>query len=66
MNRKGEVYYINLEERKAYTDHPVDMEITITDALRHKKKVPAYREYSIEDVSRSPRLIQQEIGRYER
>ncbi len=66
MNRKGEVYYINLEERKAYTDHPVDMEISITDALRHKKKVPQFREYSIEEVSRSPRLINQEISRYER
>lgn len=41
------------------------MEITITDAIRHKKKVPLYREYSIEEVSRSPRLIQQEISRYE-
>lgn len=64
INRRGEVYYINLEERKAYLDHPVDMEIAITDALRHRKKVPVFREFAIEEVSRSPRLVQQEIARY--
>lgn len=66
LNRRGELYYINLEDRKAYQHHPVDMEIAITDALRHSKKLPAFREFAIEDVSRSPRLIQQEISRYHR
>lgn len=43
INRRGDVYYINLEERKAYVDHPVDMEIRITDALKYKKRVPVFR-----------------------
>lgn len=66
INRKGEIYYINLEERKAYQDHPVDMEILITDALRHKKRVPVFKELAIEQISHSPRLIQQEVSRYQR
>jgi hypothetical protein len=42
------------------------MEISITDALKHHKKVPVFREFTMEQVSRSPRLIQQELGRFER
>jgi hypothetical protein len=40
------------------------MEIIITNALKHKKRIPVFKEYAIEEVSRSPRLIQQEISRY--
>ena len=42
------------------------MEVAITDALNHHKKVPLFREFTIEQVSRSPHLIQQELSRHER
>lgn len=58
INRFGEVYYINLEDRKAYADHPIDMETKITYALNKKKKIPVFQEYRIEDISRSLKLVQ--------
>lgn len=42
------------------------MEVKITYALRHKRKIPTFREYTFEEVSKSPRLIQEEIANYER
>lgn len=42
------------------------MEVRITYALKYKKRMPVFREYAIEEVSRSPRLIQEQISEYQR
>lgn len=66
MNRKGDIYYVNLEQKKAYIDHPIDMEILITYALKYKKKLPVFKEFQIEEISKSPRAVKEEISSYER
>ena len=59
INRNGEVYYINLEEQKAYIDHPIDMEAKISYALKRGRRVPVFKEYKLNDIARSMHLIKQ-------
>ena len=57
INRGGEVYYINLEERKAYLDHPIDMEAKISYALKRGRRVPVFKDFSLEQVAQSMELV---------
>lgn len=66
LNRYGDVYYINLEEKKGFMDHPIDMEYKITYALRYKKKVPLFKQYTLDQISEDTRIIMREIKDFER
>ena len=45
LNRHGQVFYINLEDKKAFIDHPIDMEYKITYALKYHNRIPHFNEY---------------------
>ncbi len=62
MNRFGDIYYINLKDRKAYIDHPIDMETKVLYAKRHKTLIPKFKAYELQDVSGSIHLINEEIN----
>jgi hypothetical protein len=47
MNRFGDIYYINLKDRKAYIDHPIDMETKVLYAKRHKTLIPKFKAYEL-------------------
>lgn len=64
INRHGRVFYINFEERKGYVDHPIDMFYKINYAIKTKRKIPTFQEYSIEQISQNPKLILQEISNF--
>lgn len=66
MNRFGDIYYVSLKDRKAYVEHPVDMETKILYAKRRKVTVPIFRAYELEDVSSSVGLIEEEIVKWRR
>ena len=58
MNRYGDIYYVNLKERKAYVDHPIDMETKILYSKRHKTVIPKFRAFELEDIANSVNLIE--------
>jgi hypothetical protein len=64
INRYGQVFYINLEERKGYVDHPIDMFYKINYAMKSKQKLPTFPEYTIEQNSEDPRTILKEINNF--
>jgi hypothetical protein len=66
MNRYQDIYYINLKERKAYVDHPIDMETKILYAKRHKKPLPRFKSYPLDEVAESVDLIEEEIRKWQR
>ena len=45
QNSNKDIYYINLKEKKAYIDHPVDMDAKILYAKRVKLLIPKFKSY---------------------
>lgn len=65
INRYGKVFYINLEEKKGYVDHPIDMFYKIDYAVKTKKKIPSFQEYSLDQISEDPKIIYKEISSFQ-
>ena len=64
INRHGKVFYVNLEDKKGYIDHPNDMFYKIHYAMTTKKKVPVFQEYTIDQITQDPRMILKEINSF--
>lgn len=66
INRRGQVFYINLEEKKGFVDHPIDMFYKIHYAIKTKKKIPTFQEYSLSEISEDPKILLREIANYKK
>lgn len=66
INRKGQVFYINLEEKKGFVDHPIDMFYQIHYAIKTKRKIPTFQDYSLDEVSEDPRILLREIANFKK
>ena len=64
-NRKKNIYYINLKERRAYVDHPIDMEYKILYAKKNSLLPPKFSSVKVEEVSMSMNLVEEEIRRFQ-
>lgn len=64
-NRKKNIYYINLKERRAYVDHPIDMEFKILYAKKNNFLPPKFPSVRVEEIATSMHLVEEEIRRFQ-
>jgi hypothetical protein len=57
-NRYGDIYYINLQDRLAYFDHPIDMHYKKLYSEINNLTMPYFRSFKIEQIAASLDLIE--------